>query len=195
MRDEMILLRSKNGELQRMWKDSQSGANSISFAPGDKELIISYDSQVVVWNAVKGTIEHQIGFPERKSNLARPAPDGKSMVIALDDEKAFQVWDVAKQVVVDQLRGHKAQPSEARYLDDNDLFTSDTAGVIILWDMAKRKPVRAYQCNNLEVIDLAFSPKKKRLAAACEGGDTVIIDLKNRELTSSICQLRRIRPR
>jgi hypothetical protein len=40
--------------------------------------------------------------------------------------------------------------------------------------------IRAYQCDKLEVIDLAISPDRKRLAAACEGGDVVIIDLEKK---------------
>jgi WD40 repeat protein len=82
-----------------------------------------------------------------------------------------------KGLIVDQFRGHKGSSTLALFLDNDNLFTSDTDGVMIHWDITQRKIIRKYQCDKQQVLDFAISPDRKRFAAACESGNAVIIDL------------------
>jgi WD40 repeat protein len=176
---DVWVMESATGKLKGVIKspDAFEPVSSVNFAPKDKAIVVAFGRKIVVWDASSTQIANAFVPRNTRVDLAALSPNGKLLLIGYQDTRAVDLWDVEKQMIVGQLVGQKGFPSTALFLDDDNLLTSDTAGTIIRWNLPQRKAVRKYQCDKLEVIEMAISPDRKRVAAACEGGDAVIIDL------------------
>src|SRR5262249_31660539 len=119
--------------------DVDLSVNSVQFSADDKKIIVAHDSNIVVWDKSGGSAT-TIRPGNSRVDWAVPAPDGKLLAVSLAEHKAVYLWDIDKGLLVDRLNGHKGLPTKASFFDKNNLFTTDTAGAVIHWDMAVKKP-------------------------------------------------------
>ena len=112
-------------------------------------------------------------------------PDG-TLVASIADDMVCRVWDVAKQTVKFELKGHKELTPQnyasvlhaaAVTRDGRYLATGDKVGHVVIWDLQSGKPVKTFDSPENYTWDakqrrhsagglrsLAFSPDGKLLA-------------------------------
>ncbi|HLW68629.1 MAG TPA: hypothetical protein VKS79_25140 [Gemmataceae bacterium] len=177
---DVLVLDSRNGKMKGTIKCQYAGVfvQSVQFAPDNKTVIVAYDnSHILIWSTseARGAEDFKVG--NGILNRALASPDGKLLAICFANDRAVHLWDFDKRSIVGQLIGHKGFPGGMLFMDNETLFTADTTGAVIRWDLKHSKAIRKYECDKRQAIDLAISPDLKRLAVACESGDVVIIDL------------------
>jgi WD40 repeat protein len=138
---DIWLLDARTGKMQAIMKcpDAATSANSVSFTRDDKAVVVAYNSQILVWDTSSAKVVDGLWAGKSVVDFAFPSPDGKLLAIDFKDDKAVHLWNVEKRASIGQLRGHKGFPGELFFVDKDNLFSADTAGAVIHWDLAQKK--------------------------------------------------------
>lgn len=111
-------------------------------------------------------------FPDGPGPIARLvfSPDGSRLVAAGGRPGQFgvvQVWDIAKKLVVHDLRGHSDSILAADLAaDGSTLATAGYDRLVKLWDLRTGREIRTLKEHTDAVFGVAFSPDGKLLASA-----------------------------
>jgi U4/U6 small nuclear ribonucleoprotein PRP4 len=113
---------------------------------------------------------------ELKVNRVAVHPHHPQFVFSTSDDETWRMWDVVKQQELLLQEGHVAPVFGIAVHPDGSLVaTSDTAGVIRVWDIRTGRSVLGFEGQHADqVIGLDFSPSGYSLAS-CSGDNTVRI--------------------
>jgi WD40 repeat protein len=164
----VCLWRVRDGKELHALAGHKGPVNCLAFSP-DGRLLASggADGTVRLWDAAAGKERRALRGPGGAVRRLVFAPDGKELA-ALHDDNAVCLWDVATGAKKAQ---HRRPGLEVlAYGDDGRLLGfgpggTDTAGFVVLWDVAAGKAVRHFQApQGLDFRGLALSPDGRCLA-------------------------------
>lgn len=101
------------------------------------------------------------------------SPDGTRVASSsITPDYSFAVWDVKTSRLIKRVMGHKSHVHRLRYSPDAELLaTSDTDGVVKLWNSSTLEEVRNIVAHEAPIIGLAFCPTDgDRFATSAEDG-------------------------
>jgi len=105
------------------------------------------------------------------------SPDGHRLAIGRDD-LLITVWDIHKDQVVLNLKGHTGQLRVVRYSPDGRFIASGALdGAVKVWDAIEGKLVVNLKGHAKPVLSLVYSPDGSRIVSTDEGGTVKCWDL------------------
>ncbi len=130
--------------------------------------------KVSVWEVQK---RDAIEFMQPKTCRAVAlSPDGKQLVVAVDWEA--KVYDIERQQVRFELKGHKGAVSAVSYSPDGStIATASWDEKVKLWDAATGRERATFKWPIGRVCSLTFAPDGLRLAAGGDIGTVVVWDM------------------
>ncbi len=159
----------------------------IAFSPDGKLLAASWETQVLVWDAISG--KKRLRLP---GNVMGGAPVGRiafnsdsTRLAAANMDGKPKVWDISNPADADPasgrelfaLAGHADICDGVAFSPDGRrLATGDIAGVVKLWDAETGEEMFTFEHGGV-VHSVAFSPDGRRLAAAGEDGRLLVWDI------------------
>jgi len=177
--NDILLLDSECGKITRRLNRRGSTIDWCRFSNDGKKFLAVYgDSRVVVWDTEKwqGTTSIREGI--EPVHHAGFSPDGKQIVISGD--KMIRLWDPPKGEFSRDFSGHNGEPTALLFADEEHLFSGDTAGFVVRWNVQNGKKVWELRCHQEEITNLAMSDDGKKLAVACVSGEVAVLDLEPR---------------
>jgi WD40 repeat protein len=153
------------------------GVAAIAFSPDGKVLAVGYDNGAVgFWSLGEGRLSRLTKVLRDSVTDVAFSMDGKSLVSGSEDGTA-KVWEAVTGKLKMTLRGHQAPVESVAFAPDGKtLATGGGDSTVRIWDTATWSQKRVLQEDAgpeareeppiaLRVIDVAFSPDGKWLAA------------------------------
>lgn len=98
--------------------------------------------------------------------FAALSPSGE-MAVTVDDQNKAQLWDVPREKVIVELRGHKGRAHDAAFSPDGRSVAAAGGGPIArIWDAASGQELAVLRGHAEEVLSVAFSPDGRTLLTA-----------------------------
>jgi WD40 repeat protein len=182
----VALLHAPSGNLVNEWRAHDGAANSVAFSTNSKSIASGgTDGYVRLWD-VKTTRELRAQRAGGGRVFAVAFSGNGKHLAAISTDGTLSVWDAGgKQLAFSANRHEQLAPATpgvptsralAFSTDGNRLATGDSAGNILIWDVATGRPGAPIRIANAEPIrGIAFQPNDHTLAVAA--GPTVrIID-------------------
>jgi U4/U6 small nuclear ribonucleoprotein PRP4 len=144
------------------------------------------DQKIRLWNLGKGRTSYQVSVlegHEMRINRVAVHPHLNQFIASTSDDETWRLWDMEKGRELLLQEGHSAEVLGLAIHPDGSLIsTSDTGGVIHVWDLRTGKSILGLDRSHVEqVIGLDFSPNGYSLAS-CAGDNSVrIFDLRKKE--------------
>lgn len=176
------------GRVLRTMTRHNAPVNVVLFSEDDQQLIsIGDDRTVRVWRTADGIQISQI-----EGDLAGPtytiavSPSGSLVAAARDNE--IQILNLADGKLIQTLTGHRAMVTDLEFSPDGKILVSSSCAVELLpeyercpqgeirfWDPFSGQPISIWDKGHDElVVDIAFSPDGKFLAAVDRKGEAVL---------------------
>lgn len=176
------------GRVLRTMTRHNAPVNVVLFSEDDQQLIsIGDDRTVRVWRTADGIQISQI-----EGDLAGPtytiavSPSGSLVAAARDNE--IQILNLADGKLIQTLTGHRARVTDLEFSPDGKILVSSSCAVELLteyercpqgeirfWDPFSGQPISIWDKGHDElVVDIAFSPDGKFLAAVDRKGEAVL---------------------
>jgi WD40 repeat protein/tRNA A-37 threonylcarbamoyl transferase component Bud32 len=134
---------------------------------GTRIVTVGVDGRVVVSDAASGAALATLGRPGTHPLSAQLAADGRTVAVALYDERLAELWDVAGGTLLRTFAGHTQQVNRTQLSPDGTLLvTSSRDGTSRLWSIETGRELRRLRGDEGWMLDAAFSPDGKRLATA-----------------------------
>jgi WD40 repeat protein/energy-coupling factor transporter ATP-binding protein EcfA2 len=154
------------------------GVNSVAFSPNGKTLISGgYDGQLRVWDVATRKSLGSSSVPISVIYALEFSPKGRTLAIGGAGRSSNLVL-VDSDGAVHTLKGHDGDVADVAFSSDGRLLASSGwDGKIILWDVARHKPVRTLRnsTSDLNIVwTVDFSPDAKTLASGDSEGRTVL---------------------
>lgn len=160
--------------------------NGLSYSPdGERLASCSRDGTVRVWDlgngreivSYKGHLDVAGAKPE-DVNVFRAAgvcfsPDGKTIVSSGGNE--VHVWDAATGETRHKLKGHKKLVRAVAYgADNNTVVSGSDDQTMILWDVAKEKPVYTSPEQSQRIEGITVGSKGRMIATINASGEVAV---------------------
>ena len=98
--------------------------------------------------------------------FAGQSPNGE-MAVTVDDKYRAQLWDVPREKVIAELRGHKRVAHDAAFSPDGRRVAVAGGGPIArVWDAASGQELAVLRGHEAEVLSVAFGPDGRTLLTA-----------------------------
>ncbi len=146
-----------------------AGVSAIALAP-DGQILTTRgdDSSVRLWDMASRhhvkLLGYRIGSGYFSGSLAF-APDGRTLAIASDSDRAVHLWDPAARRERASLPHHTGLVALAFSPDGRLLATGCHDGSVHLWDIDTRRDVCTLEGHTQGVIYVTFAPDGKTLAS------------------------------
>jgi WD40 repeat protein len=155
--------------------------HSLAFSPDGKTLGWAGGDRLRVWDMASATIRKEILFPREELWLTGVmvgfSPDGKDLAAylpRLGNQVRFQCWD--NETGRERSQMPECENVQAFAISPNGSVLALAKGVLServeLWDYHSKTKLATFECGNVSIRHLAFSPDGKNLAI---GGSTDII--------------------
>jgi WD40 repeat protein len=165
----------------------RAGVNTIGYAADGKTLVsASDDGTVRLWNAVTGQQVASLTGHAGAVLSATLSPDGKIVASGGADQK-IRLWSVERKQTSATLAGHDgpvvalAFSPDGRFLVSAGGHSSSSPGAMSttarrplrLWKIPDGRELLAFGQADADILDVAFSPDSKTVAASGTRGITV----------------------
>jgi WD40 repeat protein len=168
-----------NGQELLKMRGHTQGVASVAWSPDGARLASASDDQTVkVWTAVAGAEIFSLRGHSGPLTTVTWSPKGDRIASAGYDS-VIKIWDGAAGAETPVLTSHE-RPIQAlawRQRDSTLFASADTAGVVKVWDIARRSVRWVWQGDSNRVYSVAWHPAGARLAAASENGVIRIWDV------------------
>jgi WD40 repeat protein len=135
---------------------------------GWRPITAAEDGTVTVWDAATGRKQFSLVHP-RQIQRAALSPDGKRLACASSGDGTLTLWDVASR----QKQYTRKTFPETRFIplafspDGERLACGGQGSKVAVLDVSTGREVLSLQGFAGDVVDVAFGPDGKRVAAAC----------------------------
>jgi WD40 repeat protein len=146
--------------------DCHSPVASVAFSPDGKHIVSgSRDCTVQVWDAVAGTVLHQLEGHTGPVNSVAFSPDGKHIVSGSDDT-TVRVWDAVAGTGLHQLEGHTFSVNSVAFSPDGKHIVSGSFDhTVRVWDAVAGAVLHQLEGHTYSVNSVAFSPDGKYIVS------------------------------
>jgi WD40 repeat protein/serine/threonine protein kinase len=154
--------------VQKLPLPRSAWAYVVSGADWWRPITAAEDGTVTVWDAVTGREQFSVVHP-RKIQSAALSPDGKRLACASSGDGTLTLWDVAGRQKKYTRKTFQQQPLiPLAFSPDGERLACGGQGPrVAVLDVSTGREVLSLQGCAGDVVDVAFSPGGKRVAAAC----------------------------
>lgn len=148
------------------------------------------DRRIHLWNLLESPLDGIVLGPadmleghELRVNRIAFHPHVQNLLASTSEDETWRLWDLERKEEILLQEGHVAPVFGASFHPDGSLLaTSDTAGVIRLWDLRTGRSIMGFEGLHVEqVIGLDFAANGFNLAS-CSGDNTVRVwDIRRRK--------------
>ncbi len=162
------------GGLVCSFEAHKAGPGQIEFSRDGETLLTSAldDSFVRLWETVSCREIWSYQGETGAALFAQFAPDGRPLALqVINDFRSLKLIDLRARKDIATFSGHQAELSGASLSPDgNRLFTSDSEGLIKIWDAVTGQELLTIKADMGKVESTALSPDGQVLAAAGSNG-------------------------
>jgi WD40 repeat protein len=171
---EVWLKDLKTGIALRLQQGPMSSARSLAFSPDGRVLAVAgFGSGVRIWDSKLGTELSRLGNGLESGRCVAFSPSGKLLAVgeSWDSRRrgALTIWDWESRRLLMTLHGHSGVIQAVAFAPDGArLVSSDSAGIVKLWDVSpgqERASFRACE-PGVSVAALAMSPDDQLIVTA-----------------------------
>ena len=173
---KVILWDAKDGSKKFTFDQPAGGALHVAFSPDSRLLAAAMAQEVHIWETATGKEVAELKVNTRPRGVAF-SHDNKRLV-TVGEYPASQVWDLATQQLVFELKRHANFVLAVACSKDGAYFaTGGSDQSVRLWDATNGKLLQTFFGHNGDVEGVAFHPDSKTLACGSGNGQVHVWDL------------------
>jgi WD40 repeat protein len=184
----LVILNVATGAEQRVYRGHSGSIRELIYSPdGTRLLSGALDGTMRLWDTVSAELRDElIGHstsPRVRTVVGVYRPEGDTILSASHD-RTLRLWSLESRLTIQEYRGgHDAAINTVAVSSDGRLALSgDSAGQIVLWDVASSDIVRTLDGHTGNVFSVIFLPGDTQAVSAAADNTLILWNLETGEI-------------
>ena len=163
----------------RFSKVQKEFVKSTHFSPDGKLVASVSNSEIVLWDAVKGTPKTILKDPPTQFYSFAFSPDSRTLATGDGwNNYLIRLWDTNTGKLKTTLKGHNAWIDSLAYSPDGKILVSGNRdGTICVWNPKTGEQEATFQGHTKLVRSIVFSPNGKLFASTSNDNTVILCDM------------------
>ncbi|WP_254173907.1 nSTAND1 domain-containing NTPase [Planktothrix pseudagardhii] len=171
-KDDVVVLWTLNGEVQKIFRGHQDTVNNVSFSPDGKSIAsASQDKTVRIWSVDS---EKFITLPHESPVWSVVFSPDSQLIATASDDQSIKIWDI-HGTLKQTFKGHQGAINDLSFSPDSQILASASEDKTVkLWDVNHKNLIPPLTGAQIRFNSVSFSPDGQWIAASKDGESIAI---------------------